>query len=196
LVEKNVDDWKLESIDMMKGQHKSPEYLQNLQPFGQIPVLEDGDVKIFESRAIARYICDKHESQGTKLFGSSLKERALVNQWIEVESQNYNPAVSSIVFQIVFTPMFGLKRNDAVVDEQVAKLEKVLDVYETQLSKSKYLAGDFFSMADLSHLPYTNLLVNATDKAEVITSRPHVHAWWKDISSRPSFTKVLGFQKQ
>lgn len=31
LVEKNVDDWKLESIDMMKGQHKSPEYLQNLQ---------------------------------------------------------------------------------------------------------------------------------------------------------------------
>lgn len=92
--------------------------------------------------------------------------------------------------------MFGLKRNDAVVDEQVAKLEKVLDVYEAQLSKSKYLAGDFFSMADLSHLPYTNLLVNATDKAEVITSRPHVHAWWKDISSRPSFTKVLGFQKQ
>lgn len=149
-----------------------------------------------ESRAIARYISDKHESQGTKLFGSTLKERALVNQWIEVESQNYNPAVSSIVFQIVFTPMFGLKRNDAVVDEQVAKLEKVLDVYEAQLSKSKYLAGDFFSMADLSHLPYTNLLVNATDKAEVITSRPHVHAWWKDISSRPSFTKVLGFQKQ
>jgi glutathione S-transferase len=149
-----------------------------------------------ESRAIARYISDKYDSQGTKLFGSSLKERALVNQWIEVESQNYNPAVSSIVFQIVFTPMFGLKRNEAVVDEQVAKLEKVLDVYEAHLSKSKYLAGDFFSLADLSHLPYTNLLVNATDKAEVITSRPHVHAWWKDISSRPSFTKVLGFQKQ
>lgn len=149
-----------------------------------------------ESRAVCRYLTEKFSNQGTPLFGKSTADRALANQWWEVESQNFNPAVASIVFQIVFAPMFGLTTDATVVAEQVAKIEKVLDVYEAHLASSKYLAGDFFSIADVSHLPYANMLVNAAGKAELFTSRPHVDAWWKDISSRPSFQKVLGFMAQ
>jgi glutathione S-transferase len=193
LAELGVDDYKLEPVDMMKGQHKSPDFLK-LQPFGQIPVLKDGDLTIFESRAIVRYLVEKYEN--TTLTGKTLAERAVVNQWWEVESQNFNPPTASIVFQVVFTPIFGLERDDKVVAEQVAKLEKVLDVYEARLSSSKYLAGDSFTLADLSHLPYANLLVTAAGKSELFTSRPHLSAWWKDISSRPTFQKVLALQKQ
>lgn len=194
LAELGVDDYKLDLVDLTKGAHKSPEYLK-IQPFGQIPVLTDGDLTIFESRSIVRYLAEKYEGQGTALLGKNTKERALVNQWWEVESQNFNPACSSIVFQIVFTALFGLKCNDEVVAEQVAKLEKVLDIYEAHLSTSKYLAGDFFSLADLSHLPYANMLVNAAGKGELFTARPHVSAWWNDISSRATFQKVLALQK-
>lgn len=165
------------------------------QPFGQIPVLEDGDIQIFESRAIIRYLAEKFEGQGTPLLGKTVKDKALVSQWLEVESQNYNPPTAQIVYQRVFSSMFGSSCNEDVVTEQVAKLEKVLDVYEAHLSNNKYLAGDFFSLADLSHLPYTYLLVNAAGKSDLITSRPHVSAWWNDISSRPTFQKVLGMNE-
>jgi glutathione S-transferase len=143
-----------------------------------------------ESRAIARYISDKFESQGTPLFGKTAKDKALVNQWLEVESQNYNPCVSSIVYQLVFAPKQGRQGDETVVKQQLAKLEKILDIYEAHLSKNKYLAGDFFSLADLSHIPYTFYLVNVAKKGDGITSRKHVNAWWEDISSRASWKTV------
>jgi len=144
-----------------------------------------------ESRAIARYISEKFEHQGTPLFGKTFKDRALVNQWLEVESQNYNPPISGILREVVLNKLRGLTTDEKVVEEQSAKLEKVLDVYEEHLLKNKYLAGDFFSMADLSHLPLTHYLVNVAKRGDVVTSRKHVNAWWEDISSRPAWKKVL-----
>lgn len=185
-------EYKLENVDLMKGSHKSPEFLK-IQPFGMIPALTDGDFTIYESRAIIRYLVDKYENKS--LVGKTVKERALVNQWWEVESQDFNPPTSSIVSQRVFKAMFGQTCDEQVVKEQVAKLEKVLDVYEAHLATSKYLAGDFFSLADLSHLPYAFLLVNAAGLSELFTSRPHVSAWWNNISTRPTFQKVLALQK-
>jgi glutathione S-transferase len=147
---------------------------------------------ITESRAIARYISDKYEGQGIALFGKTEREKALVNQWLEVESQNYNPCAGKIVFECVFAQILqGRPTNEAVVKEQLEKLEKILDVYEAQLTHHKYLAGDFFSLADLSHIPVTNNLINVAKKGELFTSRKHLNAWWEDISSRPSWQKVL-----
>jgi hypothetical protein len=59
-----------------------------------------------------------------------MKDKALVSQWVEVESQKYNPPTSAIVFEKVFGPMFGKLCDKGVVAAQTAKLEKVLDVYE------------------------------------------------------------------
>ncbi|KAG0567066.1 hypothetical protein KC19_7G107900 [Ceratodon purpureus] len=149
-----------------------------------------------ESRAIVRYLCEKFAGQGTPLLGKTVKDKALVSQWLEVESQNYNPAASLIVREKVFAPRMGAPSDESVVAAQTPKLEKTLDVYEAHLAKSKFLAGDFFSLADLSHLPYTNLLVNAAGKSDLISSRPHVSAWWNAISQRPAFQKVLAMAKQ
>ncbi|KAH7433030.1 hypothetical protein KP509_07G051100 [Ceratopteris richardii] len=184
--------YELQPVDLSTGAHKKPQFLA-LQPFGQIPVLEDEDedLKIFESRAIARYIANKYETQGTPLYGKTLKDKAKVEQWLEVESQNYNPPISTVVAQLVFVPMRGGTPNMDVVNENLAKLEKVLDIYEEHLSKSEYLAGDFFSLADLSHIPYTHYLINIAKKGDVITSRKHVNEWWQKISSRPSWQKVV-----
>ncbi|MBO8589805.1 glutathione S-transferase family protein, partial [Staphylococcus aureus] len=51
--------------------------------------------------------------------------------------------------------------------------------------------GDFYSLADLSHLPFTHYLVNDIGKGYMINDRKHVNAWWEDISNRPSWKKVL-----
>ena len=69
------------------------------------------------------------------------------------------------------------------------QLEKVLDIYETYLAGKTYLANEKFSMADLSHIPYTALLF-VCGEGELITSRPNVAKWWEAISSRPAWKKV------
>ena len=136
-------------------------------------------------------MAEKFEGQGTPLLGKTLKEKGLVSQWVEVESQSYDRPVIALVAEVVWAPQMGKATKEEVVAEEMAKLEKVLDVYEAHLATSKFLAGDFFSLADVSHLPYTNMLVYAAGKGDLITSRPHVSAWWNTISQRPSFQKVL-----
>ncbi|CAL5425176.1 unnamed protein product [Camellia sinensis] len=160
------------------------------EPFGQIPALEDGDLTLFESRAITAYIAEKYKDTSYDLIRhKNLKEAAQVKVWLEVESQQFNPPISAIVFQCFFAPMYGMKTDQAVVDANVEKLGKVLDVYEGRLAKSKYLAGDFYSLADLHHLSFTHYLFK-TPYASVFNERPRVKSWWEDISSRPVFKKI------
>ncbi|RZC92995.1 hypothetical protein C5167_028355 [Papaver somniferum] len=164
--------------------------LYNLQPFGQIPVLEDGSVTLFESRAITAYIARKYKS-GTDLSrDDNMEASAMVGVWSEVESKQFNPAISAIIFEKLIKPLYLHQTPDqAIIDENLKKLELVLDVYETRLSNSKYLACESFTLADLHHLPYIYYFMK-TPWADMITSRVHVKAWWEDISARPSFVKV------
>ncbi|KAF9621004.1 hypothetical protein IFM89_015826 [Coptis chinensis] len=180
---------ELVPVDFKVGEHKQPPFLAK-NPFGQIPVLEDGDLTLFESRAITAYVSHKYKDKGVDLLRSgNIKEAGLVSVWTEVEAQQFNPAISPIVYNLLIAPAFGMQANNAVVEANVEKLGKVLDVYESRLSSSKYLAGDFYSLADLHHFPYTHYLMQ-TKWASLINTRPHVKAWWEDISTRPALKKV------
>ncbi|CAM6104638.1 unnamed protein product [Calypogeia fissa] len=192
IYEKEVTDWELVPVSMAKGEHKTPEFLA-MQPFGQVPALVYGDLTLFESRAIARAVANKFVDQGTPLYGSTPKDKALVEVWMEVEGQNYGPPVGNILWEKVFKMWVNPaeKTDQAVVDANVEKVTKVLDVYEAQLAKHKYLAGDFFSLADLTNLPATYKLVHAAKLGDLVESRPHVKAWFDDISSRPAWKKTL-----
>ncbi|KAL3697459.1 hypothetical protein R1sor_011535 [Riccia sorocarpa] len=162
-------------------------------PFGLMPAFEDGDLVLFESRAIARYVEAKFEGQGTALLGTNIREHALVNVWNDVESQTFYPSIWPICREF-----YSKKVPDvSVIEASREKLEKVLDIYETQLSKRKYLAGDFFSFADLFHIPVLHFLQCLSDDTfrSVINSRPHVYKWHQDITSRPSWKKIISEPK-
>ncbi|GLJ52779.1 hypothetical protein SUGI_1124260 [Cryptomeria japonica] len=147
--------------------------------------------KLVESRAIIRYYVEKYSGQGSCLLGKTLEERELVEQWLEVEGQNFSPHVYALRYQLIYAPRNNVPQDKAVIESSVQKLGEVLDVYKERLSKSNYLAGDIFSFADLTHLPYTEYLVNVTDKGYLIRNRKHVNAWWEDISSRSAWKRVL-----
>ena len=78
-----------------------------------------------------------------------------------------------------------------MIESSAQKIGEVLDVYEERLSKSKYLAGDFYSLADLSHLPSLEYIVNTIDRGYLIRDRKHVNSWWEDISPRSAWKRVL-----
>ena len=144
-----------------------------------------------ESRAIIAYVAEKFKEKGTDLIRhKDLKEAALVKVWAEVESQSYDPAISPIIYEYFVAPFQGKEPNQTVIEANTEKLKNVLDVYEAQLSSTKYLAGNFISIADVNHITQTHYFMK-TPCASLINERPHVKAWWEDISSRPSFKKVV-----
>lgn len=183
-------EYEVVNIDFQVKEHKSPDHLAR-NPFGQIPAFQDGDLLLFESRAIAKYVLRKHTTDQVDLLREgNLKEAAMVDVWTEVEAHQYNPALSPIVYEcLIFPLMRGIPTNQQVVDESLEKLKKVLEVYEAHLSKHEFLAGDFISFADLNHFPYTFYFM-ATPYASLFDSYPHVKAWWERLMSRPSIKKL------
>ncbi|AET00335.1 putative glutathione transferase [Medicago truncatula] len=194
LVEKKIE-FEVVPVNVLEGEHKDPEYLK-LQPFGTVPVIKDGDYTLYESRAIMRYYAEKYRSQGVELLGKTIEEKGLVEQWLEVEAHNFHPSAYNLTCHVLCPTLLGGSSPDPkVIEESEAKLVKVFNIYEERLSKNKYLAGDFFSLADISHLPFMDYVVNNMGKDYLIKDKKHVSAWWNDISSRPSWNKVLELYK-
>ena len=79
--------------------------------------------------------------------------------------------------------------NEALVAACLAKTGEILDIYEKQLSKSKFIAGDSYSLADLVHIPGLNRLMDSN--RDIFTGRPHVLAWAENLIARPAFQKTL-----
>ena len=144
-----------------------------------------------ESRAIVRYYAAKYANRGPNLLGTTLEERATVDQWLEVEAHNFNDLVYTLALQLMVLPCMGQPGDLVLVHSSERKLEAVFDIYENQLSKSKYLAGDWFSLADLSHLPSIRFLMNEAKLGHLVKERKHVNRWWEEISGRPAWKKLM-----
>ena len=114
---------------------------------------------------------------------------AMVDVWLEVEAQQHHALAGAIVMQCIVVPLRGGVRDQAVVDENVAKLRKVLEVYEARLSASRYLAGESLTLADLSQFPMMRFFMD-TEYAALVEELPHVKAWWEELKARPAPRKV------
>ncbi|CAK5268076.1 unnamed protein product [Mycena citricolor] len=163
------------TIDTANNAHRSPQYMA-MQPFGQYPVIDDDGFILYESRAICRYLEDMYPAQGTRLGPPSgdVRARALFEQAISVESSNFNPHAHSIFAERVINPLRGLTCDESVVEEALRKLCVTLDVYESVLGKTRYLAGEEFTLADLFHLAFGAALAQAGCGIMTSDARPNV----------------------
>ncbi|KAL6890571.1 hypothetical protein ACP4OV_008826 [Aristida adscensionis] len=192
-LEEIAAEYEVVPVDMTKGEHKSPAHVAR-NPFGQVPAFQDGDLILSESRAICKYILRKG-GRSDLLRESNLSECAMVDVWLEVEAGQFDTAMSPIVFQCFIVPIFmGGTTDTRVVEENLEKLKKALEVYEARLSSSRYLAGDFISFADISHFPMAHYLL-AGPHASVVDAYPHVRAWIAGVMARPSVKKIRELMK-
>lgn len=176
-------------IDLGKGQQKSPDYMAK-HPFGVVPYLEDDGFSMYESRAIIRYLDAK--LPGNKLIPSDLPSLGRMEQWLSVEQSYFTPHCMAIVMEMLMKQMRGGGKPDMdKVNKGRDGAAKALDVVDRAMGSQAYLAGDTFSLADISWLPYLQYL-SATPYGSLITERPFVKSWWQRISTRPSWKKVNG----
>uniref|UniRef100_A0A1J3JX12 glutathione transferase n=1 Tax=Noccaea caerulescens TaxID=107243 RepID=A0A1J3JX12_NOCCA len=101
-------DFEFVFVDWVAGESKTKTFLSSLNPFGQVPVIEDGDLKLFESKAITRYLAEQYKDVGTNLLPNDPKERAIVSMWMEVDSNQFLPVASTIIKELTIKPYQGL----------------------------------------------------------------------------------------
>lgn len=127
------------------GGTDTPQF-RNMNPNGLIPVLEDGDVIVFESAAIVRYLA---ASYGTKaIWPENLATRARLDMWAEWTKTTLCPVLIYEVFwTLVRTP--AADRDMENLSIQVTKLGDLMSLVDTQIGTSNYIGGDEFTFADI-----------------------------------------------
>ncbi|KAJ4491268.1 glutathione S-transferase III [Lentinula edodes] len=193
LAEKKIP-FEIVEVDILKGENKQPAY-KEMQPWGLLPVLEDDNgFRLYESRAICRYIAEKYADQGTQLIPTptDFEARGLFEQGLAMEAGTVDPCVFAALNEKLFKPFkSGLSCDDELYTVLLKRVELVLDVYEVILGKQKYIGGDQYTLADIYHLPngYT-LQTQCGELVFLSEKRPNVARWWTEITGRDAWKQV------
>ncbi|RSM06390.1 hypothetical protein CDV31_009164 [Fusarium ambrosium] len=189
LAEKGIE-YEFVNVDFMTGEQKRAPYEERM-PFGQIPALQDGSLRLYESRAIGRYLASKYRSQGIDLLPpvDDTQGWAHFEQFASVEySQFYDAAVQVLGLKL-FNPAFGIPSDETTTKANVEKLHAKLDVLDKILSKQSYLGGPGFTIVDTFYMPAVNSLYKAGE-GPAFEQRKNLGTWWNKVSSRESWKKV------
>ena len=165
-------------IDLAKGEHKAPAFLA-LNPFGQVPVLHDGDTTLADSNAILVYL-EKRYAPGQWLPQDALGAAA-VQRWLSVAAGELNyGAGAARVLQLFKRP------DDPVAMQQRAS--GLLRVMEQALATRPFLAGPQATLADIALYTYTLL---APEGGVSLAPYSNVRAWLARIEGLPGFVPML-----
>jgi glutathione S-transferase len=175
-------------VDIMKGEQKQPGYLAK-QPFGVVPLLEDDDFTLYESRAIIRYLDER--LSGPALTPKDLKDRGRMEQFISIERSSFSPPAMKVIWNLMFKKMMGQEPDMDAVTQGKTEVSRTLDIVDKELATREFLAGSAFTLADITWMPYAQYLV-ASGEGALLTDRPNVGAWWKRVSGRSSWVRVAG----
>ncbi|MEM9331682.1 MAG: glutathione S-transferase [Pseudomonadota bacterium] len=183
LAEKNATDQvEFVNVDVMGGEHRTPEFLRK-NPNAAVPVLELADgTCIAESTAITEFI--DHTFEGPSLTGRTAKERAIVHMMQRRAETNLIDAVSAYFHHA--TPGLGpdleTYQNAEWGEKQKEKAVVGMRYFDDILSKQPYLAGENYSMADIT--AYAGLAFADFAKVEIPAECKHLVAWREKVSSR------------
>ena len=184
--EKGVDCERV-PVDIRAGDNLKPAYLA-MNPMGRVPVLElDDGTFLSESVAISRYLESLHPEPC--LFGQAGLEAARVEMWNRRAELNFAMNAASAFRNI--TGFF--KDRETCVPEWgtvcADEAKQKLGVFEERLGQSEYLAGENFTIADISMGVFYGFagMIEKLAKVDFELDRPNLKRWHEQISKRPSF---------
>jgi glutathione S-transferase len=176
--------YRLHPLDFSRGDLKAPEYTR-IQPFGQIPAIDDGGFALFESAAIVLYLAEK----SGRLLPPGTEGRALAAQWAFAAVNTSSPMAELFsIDHFAASEGWAKERRPALVKQ----VETRLATLEGALARRAYLLGDAFSAPDI--LMTTVLrLVQHTD---LVRAAPNVTAYQDRCETRPAWMKVVAAHHQ
>ena len=174
----------------MNWVERTPEHLA-ANPFGQVPTLLSADFSLFESRAIARYLDDLHPALLPRLTPTDLRERALMEQWVSVESNTVAPELRNFLRERCWGPRFsGRVGDEAVIEKAMKSLRKSLAILDGRLAASRYLAGERLTLADCFFVPLLDEVAGTKEAEELLGTHPHLKAWYEGLAATDGWKAV------
>ena len=175
LLEELGADYSREDYGRQFGNTGSEEYLA-LNPTGKVPTLVDGDVTIWESNTILRYIAAKADSP---LYPQDLGARTLVERWMDWLLASLNGSYVAI--------FKATKGGDAAPEAAAKEMAAALGLLDGHLSASQYLAGEAFSIADICLAPIVHRCLNFPVELPDLAA---LRDWHARVSAREAFQKA------
>lgn len=161
-----IYDWQ--EIDLLAGGTRTDEFL-SMSAVGQVPVVQFDDGRVLsQSNAIISYL-----AEGSALLPGDRFQRGLVNQWLFWEQYSHEPYIAVLRFQMKYVGKLREEREPW----RVERGESALDLMEQHLKDSTWLAGDSFSVADISLFAYTSM---ADEGGFSLDERPVITRWLAD----------------
>ena len=184
LVEKNISDVEIIKIDLMQGEHKTPEY-RAIAPNSRIPALQldDGTV-IMESTAICRYLESLYPEPN--LFGESPMEIASIEMW---QCRIYNELMIPLAmgFRHLHPAMSGIENQNKEYGEMQKQVAiKSLGYFNGVLGKSEFVAGARYTFADIQMITTTDFFIKLNQLE--LADYPEIERHSELMSKRESFT--------
>lgn len=175
--------YELNRMDFHPKDLKSDEHRAR-HPLGRVPVLDDGDVSIYESGAIVEYVLERHKNGGLKPPVDSPDFPAYL-QWFHYCEGMVMPPVNTIVVQTVLLP--PERRDEKALEQAQRLLTKSLVAVDEALAGKDYLIGDF-SAADimLGHACFMSNRLGCVPDEMV-----NLKAYVERIAARPAFQKAI-----
>ncbi|MEZ5714305.1 MAG: glutathione S-transferase N-terminal domain-containing protein [Paracoccaceae bacterium] len=171
-------------VNIGKGEQFAPEFLK-LSPNNRMPAIVDPDgpdgapISVFESGAILLYLARK-----TGLFhGRTERERIAVEEWLMWQMGGVGPMAGQAHHFLKYAPVMDPPQVLPYAQDryrgEVSRLYRVLD---TRLADTEFVAGDFFSIADMAIWPWASLWEGQQQSLE---DKPHLARWLDAVGARP-----------
>jgi len=173
---------ELVPVNLMAREHKSPPFLQ-LNPLGEVPVLEDDGLILRDSQAILVYVAKKYGSEAW--LPNAPAEMAQIVQWLSTAANEIarGPADARRHKKFGFAVDFEMAQQ---------KSELILSIIEQHLCDRQWLVLDRPTIADLACFPYIAL---APEGGLMLDKYPVVEQWCDRIKQLPNFIEMPGISK-
>jgi len=166
-------------LDLKQRANRTPEFLAR-NPFGQVPVIEDGEVTLADSNAILVYLNERYAPDPARWLPRDPLGAARVQRWFSVAAGPlaYGPAAARVM------ALFG--RADT--GDTVTRSHALLSVMEVHLAQQPFLAGPVATLADIANYAY---VAHAPEGSVSLEGYPHLRAWLARVEVLPGFVPMV-----
>jgi len=158
----------------------TPEY-GAMNPHRLVPTLQDGDITVWESEAVLRYLSSQY---GKQYFPDAIATHALIDQWMSWVQSTWSPAMTNAFISYVRVP--SQERDASALAVQVDKLNALATLVDGLLETRDFLAGESLSVADMSFgsflYRYYTLEITRPDC-------PALHSYYEKLCQRPAYVE-------
>jgi glutathione S-transferase len=178
--------YELVRLDPAKGETRTPEHLAR-QPLGHVPVVEDGEVRLFESAAICLYLAERH-GDGRLLPVPGSAARGAVYQWAFFVATEIEPALAQLVMA---TSRPEPEQDRAAVAAAKERAGKAILVLDRAVRPGGFLAGEAFTVADVMVGSFQGF--NRARLAWLAATPPEateLAAYLQRLTARPGFQRA------